>query len=415
MTDKTTSYTETELHEAMAREQCRMYDGTYKRLPNSIVCAMHEVGIEPEYKHFLHLSGTHSGHVAWSADDSKLVQDRQTSAKFGRYLSRNFPQLKTEQIAHLSALLRVELEPVKVQFARTREAIREVYENGPHSCMAYKAHTFDSYPVHPVEVYASGDCAVAYIERTDPASGNKRITARVVTNEVDKQFSCMYGDAHALESGLIALGYTDGDIEGCKLLRLENDNGAVVMPYLDGADQVSDCGDYMRVGYGGEHYASNTNGLLCEEEIAQCDDCGAAIYDEDDLYYDRYGNPICRSCIDYHYAYSEDADCYVHENDDDFTWLPSGDVVRNENVEDYGYCFTHDGILADKEDCVYSDFDGEWYNTDDVVWCELDGHYAHTDDVKEYETTDGETRYTTSDPLDDEDNAEHSDDEEDAA
>ncbi len=120
--------------------------------------------------------------------------------------------------------------PETLHFASSADDIEEVYLTGPNSCMSRKLDSF-SVDIHPVRVYAAGDLAIAYLMNTD-----EEIVARCVCWPTKKQYSdYMYGDHQRLKQRLIQLGWIVSDnFYGARLLRIQHDATAFVMPYLDG-------------------------------------------------------------------------------------------------------------------------------------------------------------------------------------
>lgn len=383
------------------RELYRFASGEYKRLPDSVLAKLWAHEIEIHQEHFLHLANSKPGMVAYTESWAKGIKDRQTVTRFGRYLAKfHGDALNAEDIAALSNALRVAQEPVPLMFAKTQEDIKRVYINGPHSCMAYKVSAFASAPYHPAEVYASEDCAVAYIQREE------RITGRAVVNMVDMLYCTVYGDDETLTELLKHAGfkYSGRALEGCKVLRLEAHNGGIVLPYLDGAGGASDMGDHIVLSGYGEFSGSETNGLAECPIAGYCDCCGEGIVGEDNIHSAYNGNEIlCEGCADWHYRWSDSDETLVHGDDDDHIELPSGYFIRFDDAERYGYIWMDDlGEMVARSECTL-DINGDWQLLDDCTFCYIDDGYALTADVTEYTTAKGETRYTVSDPTDDAD------------
>jgi hypothetical protein len=154
------------------------------------------------------------------------------------------------EIAEICARYGVKFGDCAVKFAKTREEIRHVYENGPNSCMSYGASCYNSEGIHPAEAYAGGDIEIAYIER------DGRITGRAVTVPAKKIWISIYGDYTRMTSMLEDLGFKKNEyhenpcpLEGCKLLKLDIGNNRWAMPYLD-------CGNCVYVHPTEENYLS---------------------------------------------------------------------------------------------------------------------------------------------------------------
>lgn len=278
------------------REALRFEDGTYRKVPwpSDILWRLEE-----QYPdHFLHLSLKDPGKVSFTESADKGAIDRQSAPMApGRYLERYARSYRWddsdrskppegpawfdgEEIRRLSALL---VEPDAMKFATTADEIERVYVKGPNSCMSGTPDEYRS-SVHPVRVYAAGDLAVAYL-----MSGTA-ITARALCWPDKKVFGRPYGDEHRLIVALEAQGYSKGELVGAKLLRIEDENGKVICPYIDRHNYVEDDGKHLRISNHGRN-ACGTNGYLSGFE---CCSCGADV-DEDDTH-EWHGDILCESC-----------------------------------------------------------------------------------------------------------------------
>lgn len=186
--------------------------------------------------------------------------DKRTEMKLGRYLREYNRHLDDNVIADACAKIGVTfVTDVILKMARTREEIREVYENGPESCMSGKGNVQGG--VHPVECYASEDLAVAYLDR------DGEITARTIVNPMKMQYLRIYGDSVRLSTMLEKLGYKQSSkaLGGAKLLKIEvpDSPNYVFLPYLDGHySEVNDMGDHFVVHAPPQRYSGNTSGYI---------------------------------------------------------------------------------------------------------------------------------------------------------
>lgn len=187
--------------------------------------------------HFLHISPKNKAMVAYFPDANAGVLDRPVETTPGRYLGQFTTYDTTGEeakrlIAEIDAL-------VGVQFAWSREDFKRIYENGPSSCMHKSAESFGYGGIHPAEMYAAGDLALAHF--WDEKA--KKATARAVCWPEKKLYGVIYGDYARLEKGLKDLGYTsvsDGRNKGTfpagvRFHKLEHpgQKGHYVAPYLD--------------------------------------------------------------------------------------------------------------------------------------------------------------------------------------
>ncbi len=285
------------------------------------VCWVGRGWMTPEFiqDHFPHVSKTDPTKVAFIEDDAKGQADRITVMKPGRFLTKYFSDvLSPEAIGDLANVYIARSQPGELKFARTADEIEHVYTNGPSSCMSHSADNYES-SCHPARVYASPDLAVAYILRGD-------ITARAVVWPDKKQYSRVYGDEERLVNALQAKGYSYGDLEGARLVRIEN-YGAFVCPYLDRIGTVRDDGEFLIIDSEGDIDARETEGLTADNSV-ECDHCGDRC-DPDDTYrveVSRWsGENWCESCQENHATYCEAEGEYV--DDDSTVLLADGTVV----------------------------------------------------------------------------------------
>ena len=222
--------------------------------------------------------------------------------------------VSNEEIKEFANIIYIEndLLPVKLKITNDPDTIEHVYTKGPHSCMKYK------WDKHPSRVYASPDCAVAYLEES---SG--RITARAVLNTKNHKYLKIYGN-NALKMLLEADGYEQGNLFGCRLAMVQVDEDEYRMPWLDKSasciEQIihDDEGVWFKAGYDGLDTQVDeitaeprirvfSNGLLdyAETLTTTCDDCGDDVQEESITYLDYYDTYICDHCLDVDYVYSD--------------------------------------------------------------------------------------------------------------
>ncbi|BCJ91815.1 hypothetical protein IZ6_25500 [Terrihabitans soli] len=239
-----------------SREQARFDSGHYVKVP-----WVGENWFDGKYPdHFVHVSVENSGMVAYTESDEKGAADRQNQVRVGRYLERFFSkELTSADIARLSAEFSDLFEENLLLFAKTADEIEHVYITGPNSCMAHKAEDYNS-PFHPVRVYAAGDLAVAYMTREG------KITARSLCWPEKKIRSTIYGDSVRLTRLLQEAGFyhSNDGFTGAKIRKIAHGDG-YVMPYIDAAEGVVDCGDHFEISFGSnvDYAADDTNGLTC--------------------------------------------------------------------------------------------------------------------------------------------------------
>ncbi|HWS65671.1 MAG TPA: hypothetical protein VN325_23165 [Steroidobacteraceae bacterium] len=269
-----------------AREDARFADGTYQSLP--WLCETWWANA-PVANHYAHVSSKYPGRIAYTESDDKGLADIQTPMKAGRYLKK-FCGLDDATVARWSVEFSRQFETGLLQFAESKEEVVDVYLRGPSSCMYHAASNYGSRPHHPVVVYASGDCAVAYMEREG------RVTARTVVCKSTLQFARIYGDYERLNPLLKEAGYRQGNMVGAKLLRIPH-LGGFVMPYLDVGLPVRDMGDHFKISTPslGDYDTSSTSGMTgnWSDNRRRCENCEEAYAADGDDYC-----PQCREDMD---------------------------------------------------------------------------------------------------------------------
>jgi hypothetical protein len=328
------------------RERERMEDGTYLPVPWT-----YQPWFRAHYnsEHFLHLSTEKGGYVAFTEDEQKGAADRQTRMRAGAYLKRFFGgALSDDVIARLATELAAETESNEVLFADTEDEIERVYLDGPDSCMSHDAEDYES-SIHPVRVYAAGDLAVAYLERDDASHFDKRITARSVVWPAKKIFTRIYGDEARLKPLLKALGYKNGDLEGARLLKIE-EKGGWVAPYVDATDNFDVGTTHLILRSGGRYSCSDAEPTgICppDGDRITCDRCDDRVDEDETCSVNtsrRFEATWCRRCEERHAIYCSDEGISV----------PEDDAV---SMADGGYWsewkFQNDGGICDSNDKNY--------------------------------------------------------------
>lgn len=234
--------------------------------------------------------------VEYYTTNDHAKNDRRTKTRLGRYLRKI--EWKEYHINEAVNKINVHynlIDTLPLQWADDADAIQEVYENGPSSCMSYSmdCNEFSSH-IHPVRVYDTPDISIAYIRDED---GD--IVARTVVNLIDKHYTEIYGNSTLLMAILDREGYEQGSLQGCRLRKISDSRVEYVMPYIDGGvDNIAHADDgYFIVVSCGEYQASYTNGGVSEGTF-DCESCGYE-FSMDERYTDDYGDdPMCYDCHD---------------------------------------------------------------------------------------------------------------------
>lgn len=262
--------------------------------------------------HFLHLSKDDPTKLAITENKMAGKLNRQIRMKPGRYLTRFFKDIFTEQERKqlINEFNAAHCEPQNVHFTSNSDDVEFVYENGPCSCMVMDRD--DKYirsTTHPCRVYATDDVCVAYTKKSP-----NRIQQRTVINKIRKEYTVIYGEG-SLRTQLEAMGYEEGSIEGCRILYLEDeDTGHPLMPYIDGdLEAVYEGTKYFKLLTRGEFNTTQTNGFLEETVTCSCCDENIAM---NNTYTVGYGGQsrVCSECFNDYYIECTDG-YYYHEDD----------------------------------------------------------------------------------------------------
>jgi hypothetical protein len=341
------------------REAKRFADGTYVAVP-----WVNEWWFEaPEVKetvrdHFPHVSTEEPGKIAFTENAEKGEADRQTRMRPGRYLRQFYGHVIGESTCkHWAERFAGMYEPTTVAFGESADDFERVYTTGPNSCMSHAPCEYSS-PFHPVRVYAAGDIQVAYLDSEDG------ITARVLVNKSRKLYGRTYGDEARLSAALNKLGYSysSGALQGCRMVRHEDDDGRFVVPYVDGIYRARDDGDFLVCDGSGPINCENTCGLSERLEICAC--CGEPTNETFWINEEIW----CESCRDNHASY-----CDYHEQycASESVEMANGDHWCSDAFERHGACCDATGDNVHSDDTV-SMADGEvWSQSyfDDNGFC----------------------------------------------
>lgn len=333
-------------------------------------------------EHYCHVALDDPRYVAYTPDAEAGEADKQLRITPDGYLRKYFSDcLGAQNIRDYSNehLDKYGPEP-PLLWAHTADEFVEVYtkcHKTLSSCMTHDASYFSS-SVHPVRVYGAGDLALAYIMAAD----GENIAARVLCWPAQKRYSRIYGRERRLRLALQRLGYTEGNFNGARLLKIEDGDGLYVCPYVDYHEHVALGAKHLIInGADGEPMrCDSTDGRTSCGRLV-CYACGDRI--RRDQEYRHSGHYWCETCYTDHFTYCEG--CREDVDSDDIT-VVNGDCYcsscyseqfvechecgehteRNEAHEwrDYDYC----------EDCY----------TNLVTTCETCNERVARDDAHEH-------------------------------
>jgi hypothetical protein len=328
-----------------------------------------------------------------------LLRDRQVRKSPGKIL-REITNLPDHEIRDVVAQYQLWVEKenpcVEVKFAITPDEVEQVYLNpapdemenargdmvaegepledvvaegsSAPSCMGHEEGHYDSF-VHPARVYGDSpddSIAVAYIE------DSKGILARTVCSMGEKTHIRVY-HRYGTKGGIILraklckLGFTEASrlVGKVRAIWQDEDNGVLVMPYLDSNTAFDVNGDEIVFERYGKYTCSNTNGCVDTEEEETCDCCGSRVRETQYVAYDD--RSLCDTCLEDEYTYAYNG---RHQE-----YVPNGAAYYCESDGEY---YTERGI--DYHDLVW-DRNRELRTRDDVTWIDTIDEYVENDEA----------------------------------
>lgn len=320
-----------------SREKLRMIQTTYKPVP-----WFEDKRLLPIKDHFVHQSTENPEMVAFTQDSSKGERDIQTSMRPGRYLTRYYSDVLTEDeirgyVARYSSW-------TELKIAYSTDEIYDVYRKcTTGSCMSHDTDSYDTRGTHPTAVYGydsenpaiKPDTACAYI--LNPC---REISARCLVWPAEKRYGRIYGDTDRMMVALENAGYNlnNTGLEGAKIRKIALTKKTFVMPYIDGCQSFGEYDENFFV-IDGEYAAENTDGTASIVPARKCDCCGET-YCEDDGYAEVEGETYCRNCVDDHAIMDHYSSEYILETNSVRVAIS---LHNNRPI----YCDTHCDIVND--------------------------------------------------------------------
>lgn len=313
------------------------------------------------HKAFKKLAGITGVDLESGLVNVQLTPKKKTQMKFGKYLhGRGFD---ADTCREASSKLRASVEMykgAKLSFTENGDEAVEVYENGPHSCMAH---------CESVRAYDSVDICVAYVKI------GERIVARTLVscNQEEKIWMCIYGNNDIIRPLLDAAGYSRGEFEGLTIKAIECRDSYYAPWRDDDLGYIVD-GDRMKISCRGEG-GSSTDGVLGRS----CDRCEGVCHEDDTYWSDFYEEQMCGDChIDLHVYIDYLGESFAIEDsnivyiDHDYYHIEDSNIV----------CINHDYYhIEDSDTICYSEHECDWILKDDATYSEYDKDYFLTDDV----------------------------------
>ena len=313
----------------------------------------------------------------------------------GRAFARMFPWKNQSELAELNdwyrELMMLENAEIIIKCSGEAEDFKLAY-NGMQAPMAnpyfdrsqkglvYSCmrHNFNNLPIHPVEVYASGDFTIVWAELETMIAGRCVIFDKACN---DRRAGPIYGISdtvfNSLESYIYdGLGARPAHIhdgwEGARLIkRTTNYSGHIIGPYLDLDPQhVREEDDYLIISESGYLSTESTDGVY-EAGICCCE-CGDNI-PEDNYSSDEDGSCYCDDCYNEIFSRCDRCESSYH--------------VNNESSCDV-YVIGYGGRSIQETWCEYCSDNYAQLTLDDEYWdCEntYTTHDGETISINDYE------------------------------
>lgn len=320
------------------------------------------------------------GNISIYPDRTSYDRKREVSMKPGRAFRKLLPDITDKEIALLvdkfnqkfgarKFTLKVgdKAEDFKRAYSHTQAARQNPYttinrKSLSNSCMRYK---FDDVPIHPCEVYASGDFKIVYLEDHKGHIGG-RCVVYVNHSSGGWQAGPVYGVCETSLDQIVnylkdnnAKLYPDSNWHGAKLNRVPYNHGGFVGPYIDGYEFLKDEGDYLVISTYGDIACDTYSGILngCGHLCYHCEES----FNEGELYY-QDGEHYCDDCLNENFSYCEFSSEYISQEDA---------IIYISYRSSNGYTYTNQ---------CHSDYVG-----DRVFQCQISDEY-YIDDLITFDT-----------------------------
>jgi hypothetical protein len=356
-----------------------------------------------------------SSKMAIYENRAKYDAERRTIGKPARMIKRICPILTESQCNDFAVWWKETFEIDEVSYVITESAQKDDFVSAyndaqsktfdpsfdsilGHSFKSLQAscmrHDFDDLPIHPAAAYASGDFKIVIAKDSD---GN--IAARCVVSVAqggETRAKGFAGPVYTTSDTVSRLMAQYLESTGCipksnwagsHMVKIPHDMG-VILPYIDGMRDLTDCGDFLVFERHGDITANQTSGYV-KTQGETCEQCGDSYDSENEgSFIDGHGC-ICGNCLENEFTYCEYSGEHV-PNSETVTVYSYGrnrinsDTVSRYNAEHSGnFVLCSDGEFWSADDVVYVDSYGEYFplKSDEIFVSTVDGEYYHTDDM----------------------------------
>ena len=402
------------------------------------------------------------GYISIYQNSDKYLADLHTPMKPGKAMSTIVPELDNKAVdmlvtkfldafAHREYTVKTSSKPEDFRKVYTGKMVgtqnintTSIYKSLASSCMRY---TFDdgdgpmNLPIHPTEVYGSGDFNIIWVEDARGFIGG-RVVVYMKHDSGKPQPSYIYGACQqALDmlkdhlDSIDACDIHDSEWSGAKLSAIkEYDTQAYIGPYLDlepraldvrqdydgtkDSDGNRNTKEYLVITSCGELDGNGYCGIY-SEDINRCYNCEENVHEDDSRYSEYTGNVYCDCCFHDEHFYCDWSDEYYHNDQHINVWYTDSEGRKRyhdvaESCDGYTFC-EREGEYWDSDEVTYvmdegsyispvlfeedyfvSEWDGEVYHNDQMV-STIEDEIVSEDEIDDHNTNNDEYKYVKND------------------
>jgi hypothetical protein len=319
-----------------------------------------------------------------------------------------------------------------------------IYKSLASSCMRY---TFDdgdgpmNLPIHPTEVYGSGDFNIIWVEDARGFIGG-RVVVYMKHDSGKPQPSYIYGACQqALDmlkdhlDSIDACDIHDSEWSGARLSAIKDyDTQAYIGPYLDlepraldvrqdydgtkDSDGNQNTKEYLVITSCGELDGNGYSGIY-SDDVHRCSNCDENVHEDDSRYSEYTGNVYCDCCFQDEHFYCDWSDEYYHNDQHINVWYTDSQGRKRchdvaEGCDGYTFCereeeywdsdevtyVMDEGLYISpptlEENYFHSDWDGEVYHNAFMV-STIEDENVSEDEIDNHNTNNDEYKYVKND------------------
>ena len=358
------------------------------------------------------------GYIVMWANEKGREKGRKgrISLKSGRAFRKMFPCLTDAEIERLVDEFRnrFAVRTLTVHQTQERQMFRDVFSGNmaefenPYTTSSRKflgnscmRHSFEEIDAHPAEAYASGDFTLFFAR-----DERGKIAGRCVVYTAPEKWQAapIYGVSEQaiskIEQAILAANSDvqfecyKSDWDGARMLFIENNCGAAILPYIDtDIRKLTKTDDgFLVFDTGGEYHADTISGLVYPSRL-RCCHCDDSVSDAYAVIH--HGDRWCEDCFNENFFHCDSCNEYEPVEQMNSVMCQSHHHYVNENYY-CDHCATHNAVetldthgrtVLWAEDEVITTADGENVSprlaAEEYFVSDWDGEYYHIDDIAE--------------------------------